>query len=325
MNMHMKMRKKVFAGLFAGALFSAAFFAGEARAQGTPPSNLSYEQVSGSESYEIRLSWTAGTPPSGTVQHQSIAMRRLGGAWPNPSSAKDNQLPHGASWAGRATDDDEHQIHPAATGGNIINLQSATTFELRMRLWYKVAEQSETAGAWSDVLQVETGATVVGVTPPTGLTFTPTPGAEAFSGRLHWTNGRAIGSRHSDRYIQLHNMSMRVSGEDWPEESLFNTLVPGVKLDTQTTGEAGEIDPDETTALITRLEPDTTYELRMRSLDGGSEAGDWSQVLRFTTASGTKEITSPTGLRVTPTRDAEATSVGLNWTRGTGPIAFQTM
>ena len=310
-------------GAWSGAVRRATLAAGTVA--GTPPGNLSYEQVSGSESYQIRLSWTAGTAPSGaTAQHQSIAIRRPGDAWPNPS-AKDNQLPHGASWTGRTTAGDEHQIHPAATGGNIINLRAATTFELRVRLWYQVAGQPEAAGGWSDVLQVETGEAVFGVTPPTGLTFTPTPGEEGFSGRLHWTNGRAIASRQTDRYIQLHTISMRVSGEDWPEDSLFNTLVPGVKLDTQTTGTPREIDPDETTALIKRMEPDTAYELRMRSLDGGSETGDWSQVLRFTTGSGTKEITPPTGLRVTPTRDAEAYSVGLNWTRGTGPIAFQTM
>ncbi|MDA8023972.1 MAG: fibronectin type III domain-containing protein, partial [Gammaproteobacteria bacterium] len=310
-------------GAWSGAVRRATLAAGTVA--GTPPGNLSYEQVSGSESYQIRLSWTAGTAPSGaTAQHQSIAIRRPGGAWPNPS-AKDNQLPHGASWTGRTTAGDEHQIHPAATGGNIINLRAATTFELRVRLWYQVAGQPEAAGAWSDVLQVETGEAVFGVTPPTGLTFTPTPGEEGFSGRLHWTNGRAIASRHNDRYIQLHTISMRVSGGDWPGDSLFSTLAPGVKMDAETTGTPGEIDPDATTALLTRLEPDTTYEVRMRSLDGGSETGDWSQVLRFTTAQGAKGITPPSGLRVAPTRGAEASSVSLNWTRGSGPIAFQTM
>ncbi|MDA7972209.1 MAG: hypothetical protein MPK10_06540, partial [Gammaproteobacteria bacterium] len=63
MNMKMQMQKKFFAGIFVGALFSAAIFAGEARAQGVP-SNLLLTPEPGSESTALRLTWTQ---PSGEI------------------------------------------------------------------------------------------------------------------------------------------------------------------------------------------------------------------------------------------------------------------
>ncbi|MDA8024838.1 MAG: hypothetical protein MPK13_09570, partial [Gammaproteobacteria bacterium] len=147
--MNMNMRKKVFGGLFLGALFSAAFFAGEAHAQAAPPTALTYEPTPGRESSAVNLSWMNG---GNTITHHSISLRSLGALRP-AATVIDNRLPSGAIWEGRTIS--TGRVHPDATGGVVSGLMPATTYQVQMRAYYIVPgflTPAPVNGSWSETL-----------------------------------------------------------------------------------------------------------------------------------------------------------------------------
>ena len=284
--MNMNMRKKVFGGLFLGALFSAAFFAGEAHAQAAPPTALTYEPTPGRESSAVNLSWMNG---GNTITHHSISLRSLGALRPT-ATVIDNRLPSGAIWEGRTIS--AGRVHPDATGGVVSGLMPATTYQVQMRAYYIVPgflTPAPVNGSWSETLQVATLSMDTPLPVLSPRLVTSEPGMEKWRIQLQWSIASGFGT------VANWHVRWRASAQD-PDGTPGNAddvaagawqNASGDDADCADGASAPENCGEELSAatsryLIQNLPAETDYDFEVRAEKSGGGFSGWSNRLTFT-------------------------------------------